>query len=179
MRETLRELDIKISELASYLRTSRPTMYKYIDAYETGDRKSIAKPVYDVFSYIDRHKEVIGKNNVINYILRNYDADKLMDDGVLDPELSLVKKLKSHIAKKGMDNDKTAFIRLILSDNHLDKVIPYLVEIHPLLAKEKLSVEEKNKLEPIMAIYRLKGISIEKKTMNSKGGKQKNGRKKN
>ena len=70
LRNRLRELDLKITELADYLQISRPTMYKFIEYYENSEFDLINKKVLKLFNYIAEH-ELIGKKNVINYILNN------------------------------------------------------------------------------------------------------------
>ena len=68
--DRLKELDIKKTELANYLEISRPTMYKYIELYDSNNLSEINKKVLKLFDYITENK-LIGKNNVISYILNN------------------------------------------------------------------------------------------------------------
>ena len=82
IRERLKDIDVKITELANYLNISRPTMYKFIDSYETGEKESVSKSVLQLFDYIESD-ETIGKNNVIAFILNNLVDVKETDvDGV-------------------------------------------------------------------------------------------------
>ena len=66
----LKELDIKITELANYLQISRPTMYKFIELYDSGDRNEVNQRILKLFDYIENNR-LIAKKNVINYILNS------------------------------------------------------------------------------------------------------------
>lgn len=71
MKNKLNNLNIKITELAGYLKISRPTLYKYIEDYEKGDFDQIDKKIYSIFQYIDNN-ELIQKEGVILFILNKY-----------------------------------------------------------------------------------------------------------
>ena len=45
LKERLKDMDIRITELAEYLQVSRPTMYKFIDYYEEHSFDLINKKV--------------------------------------------------------------------------------------------------------------------------------------
>ena len=70
LREKLRGIDIRITELADYLQISRPTMYKYIEAYDAEQFSEINNKVLKLFNYINNNP-LIGKKTVMNYILNN------------------------------------------------------------------------------------------------------------
>ena len=57
MKERLKEMELKITELSDYLQISRPTMYKFIEAYDTGDNSIINKNVLKLFKYIDEKEQ--------------------------------------------------------------------------------------------------------------------------
>ena len=38
LRDKMREIDLRLVDLAQFLELSRPTVYKFIDYYETGQR---------------------------------------------------------------------------------------------------------------------------------------------
>ena len=58
LREKIRDLDLRISDLAEYLKISRPTLYKYIDMYEEGDRSTIDTKILNLFDYIQNSKNI-------------------------------------------------------------------------------------------------------------------------
>ena len=68
LRERLKAMELKITELADYLQVSRPTMYKFIDYYDNAEFDLINKKVLKLFNYINEH-ELVGKKSVVNYIL--------------------------------------------------------------------------------------------------------------
>ena len=72
-------MELKITELSGYLQLSRPTMYKFIEAYDVGDRSVINKHVLKLFKYIDENP-LIGKRTVISYILTNSVEKKELGD---------------------------------------------------------------------------------------------------
>jgi hypothetical protein len=168
MRETLRQLDLKITELADYLKISRPTMYKYIDSFETRDYKSIDTPVLKLFQYIEKNKGLIGKRNVVNYILTNI---TVTNDHVQTKESALSDEVASFIQTNGSEDVKSQMIKKIIETKDYDKIIPYLVDVQTLLSKKELTEEEYAKLEPIIGIYAIQGISIKIKKPTSGGNK--------
>ena len=53
IKERLKDIDLKITELSDYMQISRPTMYKFIEAYDDGNSSIINKHVLKLFKYID------------------------------------------------------------------------------------------------------------------------------
>ena len=143
LRERLRELEIKITELTDYLQITRPTMYKFIDYYENSEFDLINKKVLKLFNYIAEH-ELIGKKNVINYILTN--LVNLKENGDSD-EIEIIKKIKKYIISNP-ESKKSQFIVNLVSKESYDDIISYLVNIEPLLKKRKLTDDEISLLNP-------------------------------
>ena len=157
--DKLKELDIKKTELANYLNISRPTMYKFIDLYENGNKGEINKKVLKLFEYI-ADNEMIGKNNVIGYILNNLTDVKELES---KEETDLFKNVRKYMLDNP-NNEKSQFLELACKKSSYDLIIHYLMEITPLLRKKSLSDEEKNLLKPYMEI-------IEKYTTDNVEGK--------
>lgn len=151
IKERLKELEIKITELAQYLQISRPTMYKFIESYDEGNKKEVNQAVRKLFDYIEDNP-LIGKRNVINYILTKMSA-------VQDVEASEISETVQEIKQYVLNNptsEKTQFIETCLNESQFDLAIHYLMEIKPLLKKKRLTNEEKAKLIPyqqIISIY--------------------------
>ena len=136
IKERLKELDIKITELANYLSISRPTMYKFIEMYDDGNRKELTNSICSLFEYIESN-EFIDKKNVISYILHN---------------IAVVSDDKDEIAT----DDKKTIINYLLRNNDLDELFNYLVEASISSRKEKKTKKDENKtrsLERIIGIY--------------------------
>ena len=142
IRTRLKEIDIKITELSDYLKITRPTLYKFIDAYDAGDRDSINKKVISLFDYIESNT-LAGRNTVLNYILNHLVLEKELGD-----ESDVVKYNK--VKKFMLDNPndyKTKFIETIVNKNYVNLIVEYLVKIEPILKKRKLTAEEEQLLE--------------------------------
>ena len=76
IRTRLKELNIKITELADYLQISRPTLYNFIMSYDDEDRAGIPSGICDLFKYIEK-SELIDKRNVVNYIIQNLSDSRI------------------------------------------------------------------------------------------------------
>ncbi len=143
IRQKLREMDFKITELAEYLQITRPTLYKFIDDYDSGDFVLINKRVLKLFNYIENNP-LAGKKTILVYILNNLVDEKEMEN---ENEISKFTKIKKYILENPSSN-KSAFIELVISRKDFDSIIDYLIEIYPLLKKRKLSDDEIVKLKP-------------------------------
>ncbi len=143
LEERLKELDIKKTELANYLDISRPTMYKFIEYYETGQFDNINKKVLKLFDYITNNN-LIGKNNVINYILTNIADVKELE---VKEETALFKEIRRYVLNNP-DSEKSQFLELACKKTNYDLVIHYLMDITPLLKKKTLTDEEVEMLKP-------------------------------
>lgn len=155
IKTRLKDVEIKITELADYLQISRPTMYKFIEMYDAGDKSSLNKGIIDLFDYIEKN-EYIGRKNVLNYIFDNLakvDVDKTDQSG---KDLLVVKEYLS----KNVGSDKAKFIVNCAKKNIYDEIIGYLNNIEPLLKKKKLTNEEEEILKPYKNL--IKSIKEEK-----------------
>lgn len=151
IRERLKELEIKITELADYLQVSRPTMYKFIDLYDSGNKKDVNASMCKLFDYIEKN-QLIGKRNVINYILTEMSTVKDVDTSETN---AIIKVVKEYISNNP-NSEKTQFIEKCTEQSTFDIAIHYLLEVLPLLKKKKLTKEEEEKLAPyreIISIY--------------------------
>lgn len=143
LRDKLKNLELRITELADYLQVSRPTMYKYIDCYDNAQFDQIDKRILKLFNYIFEN-ELVGKKNIVNYILTHLVDVKDMGD---NDELSLIKKIKNYVISNP-DSKKSRLIVAVVTTNNLDDIICYLSDILPLLKKKKLTEEEQKQLQP-------------------------------
>lgn len=106
MREKLKTLGLKLTELSNYLGYSRPTLYKYLEDYEKKQYKQINFRVKKVFDFIMK-KRTLSKIEVINYILQlDSEVDKTSFD-ILVEELKkdekLVQDISDYVQKHGQD----------------------------------------------------------------------------
>ena len=87
IRQRLKDMELKITDLADYLQITRPTLYKFIDMYDSNEFDGINRKVLRLFNYIEKNT-LAGKKVVINYILTN-----LVD--VKELKKRYIQKLKS------------------------------------------------------------------------------------
>ena len=145
LRERLKFMDLRITELADYLQISRPTMYKFIDYYESGNFELINGKVLKLFNYITEN-ELVGKKNVINFVLTNLVELKEMGD---KEENSVLKAFKKIIISNP-ESKKSKFLEFCVTKNEYDKVIFYLADISNLIGRKKLDESEAEMLQPYL-----------------------------
>ena len=145
LREKLKNLDLKITELAEYMQISRPTMYKFIECYDNHDFSQINPKVLKLFNYINE-QELIGKRNVVNFILTQLsDVEADEDEGEHEAVKIIKNQLTTNPAAK-----KSQFYTLCATGDCFDDLITYLVSIQPLLSKKRLTAKEKALLQPYL-----------------------------
>ena len=143
LRDRLKELDLKITELADYLQLSRPTMYKFIECYDNKEFSSINKNVLKLFNYINEN-ELVGKKNVVNYILNNLVK---VDDMNEADELEVVKNVRN-LLMSNPESKKGQFITYCMTTDSFDSIMTYMTRIAPILKKKRLTKEEKTIISP-------------------------------
>lgn len=143
IKERLKDMELKITELSDYLQISRPTMYKFIDAYDSGDISTINKHVLKLFKYIDENP-LIGKKTVVAYILTNLVEEKELGN---TSENKTFNQIKRYIVANP-ESAKSQFIELAVQKTDYDDAIEYLLKIYPLLKKRRLTDEEIDFLKP-------------------------------
>jgi hypothetical protein len=143
IKERLKEIDLKITDLSDYLKISRPTVYKFIEAYDAKDYETINKHVLELFTYIDKNP-LVGKKATINYILTNLVDEKELGE---EQDNSLFNQLKK-ILIANPDSKKSQFLKIIATKSDYDEICEYLVNIYPLLRKRNLSENEIELLKP-------------------------------
>jgi len=67
IREALKAMQLRLTELEEYLNISRPTLYKYVEYFESGKQNLMNPVVKDLFKYIEKNKS-LTKKEVISYI---------------------------------------------------------------------------------------------------------------
>lgn len=150
IKERLKEMELKITDLSEFLKVSRPTMYKFIEAYDKGDFTIIQKPIFDLFQYIESDP-LMGKRAAIAFIISNQTKElevKNVAEECIDQEIQI-------LLKQQPDSDKNLFIKLLLQKSDFDDVIQYLLKITPILRKQRLSESEIQLLKPYNDIQTL------------------------
>ena len=138
LKERLKEMDIRITELSEYLHISRPTMYKFIECYDSKQFKAINQEVLKLFNYIAEN-ELIGKRGVITYILNMNVSQEFSDNA----EIKAIEFLKNN-----PDSKKSKFIKECVTSETFDKIIFYLIDILPVLHKSNPDSKEEKLIAP-------------------------------
>lgn len=144
IKDRLKEIELKITELSDYFQVSRPTMYKFIDAYDNGEYLIIHQPILDLFRYIDSNS-LIGKKSAIAFIIQNTVENKSLDT--------------QSMLKNNDNSIKNQFIELILTKSDFDDMVEYALKIYPLINKRQLSDVEINLLKPYDNIQLLMNLN--------------------
>lgn len=150
VKERLKDIEIKITELASYLGISRPTMYKFIDAYDEGKKEIVSKPVLRLFEYIESDN-LIGKNNVIAFILNNLTDIKETD---IDEANKIVNLVRQYVSSN-LNSEKTQFISKSVASSEFDIMIHYMMEVQQLLKQETLDEDGQKKVNLFNEIIKI------------------------
>lgn len=128
MKEKLRALGIKMTELSSYMRISRPSLYKYVDMYEAGDNKGIPEPVMRTFRYIDRYKS-ITKEQVISFVILEFSDEE-------DSDCKEV--IKNFLLTKGSKNRKVLLMYNLITSDELDGIVDYLNNVVSIMERPEI-----------------------------------------
>ena len=153
LREKIRDLDLRISDLSEYLKISRPTLYKYIDMYEEGDRSTIDTKILNLFDYIQNSKN-IGNSNVIYYIMNNILENSNTNNGEEDKRMKIKSLLKTE------NKSKEDFIYMLTEDNFFDPILDYLMKCKKLSSDNNLSDEDYEFISPLMSLYKSQGFRM-------------------
>ena len=143
LRDRLKNMDLRITELSNYLRVSRPTMYKYIEYYDSAKFDLINKDTLALFNYIAEN-ELVGKRNVITYILTNTLGLQGQEEKT---ELYAVNAIRNLLINNP-ESKRSRFITDCFLNDMFNDVICYLSDVSLLMQKKRLSDKEKKKIEP-------------------------------
>jgi predicted transcriptional regulator len=115
VRDKLREINVRLVELANYLNISRPTIYKYLESYENREYSKIDKTTFDLFSFIDTEID-LSKPTLMNYLIQKIvPANQLGGDHRLSSVIEEIRKLRS--SQNLEDKKKFELIESILLDS--------------------------------------------------------------
>ena len=142
LRERIKQMDLKVTELSDYLQISRPTMYKFIEYYDEQNFDLINRKVLKLFNYISEN-EFIGKKTVISYILNNLVELKPIGE---KNDVSVINKLRKNIVENP-ESKKSKFLEMCVTTKFFDELINYLPDIADISKKRKKSLEEQELLD--------------------------------
>lgn len=154
LREKLKELDIRLTDLAIFLKLSRPSIYKNIEYYELGQRDKLEPKMLKIFNFIMNEK-TISKTGAISYIF----------ECVIKPN-EQTEERKNIIANwlKKDNPTKIDFIDRLTKSEIFDPILPYLCECEKILSSKKaLSETQQQKLMPLKEFYAKLNLKVKEK----------------
>ena len=118
LREQLKEIDLRLVDLAELLKISRPTAYKFIELYEIGQRDKFDSKILRFFDYVCQND--INKMDAISFILNNISMPENQSNK--DKKQQITNLLKK-------DNEvKVNFIEKLTQVDIFDPILGYLLE---------------------------------------------------
>lgn len=161
LRERLKEVEIRLVDLADFLGISRPTAYKFIQMYETGYKDSIEAKLLKFFDFVMTEKG-LDKSKAMSYIVEN----------LVQPKTKSTQDRAQIIANllKKENSVKIEFIDMVAQTQVLDLILEYLLECQKILAKSKkaLNEEEVAKITPLNELYNKLGLRLDIKIKEQK-----------
>ena len=162
LRERLKEIDLRLVDLAELLKISRPTAYKFIELYEIGQRDKFDSKILRFFDYVCQND--INKMDAISFILNNISMPE--NQRSEDRKQQITNLLKK-------DNEvKVNFIEKLTQVDIFDPILSYLLECEKIITsnnrsrKKELSDDDDKKLEALKQFYNVLGFKL-----NIKGDK--------
>ena len=127
VKDKIRALNIRLTDLSEYLSISRPTTYKYLDLYEQGAKKQIPGDVLNLFNFINK-PQVTSKEQVFTYIITNLKSEDRETD---------VGKIKRFL-NEAADGDPCVEMISIILNGSMDSLLPYIIECQKILTTDNL-----------------------------------------
>lgn len=119
VRDKLRDINVRLVELATYLKLSRPTIYKYLELFEEGDFGKIEDATCAMFRYIDETPQ-LTKPALMNYLINNIlPTSQVLGENYVSKVAEAIKALKE--SNKPEDQEKLAKIENMLFGSKLEK----------------------------------------------------------
>lgn len=132
MKEKLRDLGIKTTELSQYMRISRPSLYKYLESYESKEYKVIPEKVLRTFRYVDKYKN-LTKEQIITFVICEFAEEETSDKK---------ESIRKYLLTKGSNDPKIELMYALINTDIFDGVTHYLNEVCRILEKGELTESE-------------------------------------
>lgn len=116
MKEKLRDLGIRTTDLSQYMKISRPSLYKYIELYESKDYKPVPEKVLRVFKYVDKYKN-LSKEQIIAFTIGEFSDTDTSDKK---------EAIRNYLLNKGANDSKIELMYVLTTTDSLDAVVEYL-----------------------------------------------------
>ncbi len=110
IKQKMKELNLKITELSTYLKNSRTTLYKQIEMYDGVEREELPNKVLKLFDYICS-SDTKNKNQVVSYLL------------------SMGKEIEDVVNLNSLSNDKRMIVENVIKmDDYKAKALAEVVK---------------------------------------------------
>ncbi|MBQ9292242.1 MAG: hypothetical protein IJ211_03100 [Campylobacter sp.] len=150
LSERLKNIGFHLIDLAEFLKISRPTLYKFINLYEIGQKDNIDGKILKFFDLVCNN-ENITKIEAMAFVLNNTILVEAPKDRV------------AHIGKllKKENKVKIDFIDKISKSDIFDPILEYLLECEKICSKKRtLSKNDIEKIEPLRKFYLELGLKL-------------------
>ena len=140
--DRLKEMEFKKKDFAELLRISRPTLDKFLDAYDDGKREDVNPRIRKVFDYIEKN-ELAGKMNVVKFVSQ-FSGESQQETECADEnaEFSVIKK---RLDEKPVQKE---FFELLAKTADFDDVMRYCLKIKDFVRERRLTEEQILMLKP-------------------------------
>lgn len=150
LRDKMKEINLRLVDLAQFLELSRPTVYKFIDYYEMGQKDKLEPKILRLFDFISKAS---SKASVMSYIIEN--IIKPNEQSPQDREHQIANLLKKE------NKVKIEFINKIAESQVFDPILDYLLQCETILAQDRILEEQEIViLEPLIAFYQALGLKL-------------------
>ncbi len=131
--DRLKEMEFKKKDFAELLRISRPTLDKFLSAYDGGRKEDVNPRVRKIFDYIEKN-ELAGKMNVVKFVSQ-LESDSQQEVPCIDEsaEFTVIKK---------------EFLELLAKTHDFDDVVRYCLKIKDFVRERRLTEEQIALLKP-------------------------------
>ena len=151
MKARMRELNIKMTELSEYIKVSRPTLYKYIESYESGNLDSIPDRVVSLFRLMDNPD--VTKEQVVTFTITTFSEGDSTDPKDV---------IRRYLSDPSSSADKTELMYKLATTDCLDDIIPYLNECIDILSEKRTDNESTQQVARLMIMRSrtIKGVPL-------------------
>jgi hypothetical protein len=149
---------IKLTDLADYLKISRPTLYKLIDSYDSEEYDKIEKKQLELFNYINDTPN-LSKKQVVNFIVQN----KIINMG--EENNSISSFVGKYECTGSIGDEQEEAIRNIIISKNIGSLVDLINRFCFLTSKEDLNYSEQ---EELLFINYIKDLASKKEIIPEK-----------
>lgn len=142
IKDKLKDLGIRLTEMADYFNISRPTLYKHIENFELNKLDQIPLLIRNTLLYINRD-EIMSKKEVVSFIISMLDRELVFDQHDLMLK-EVYEKLKRSASKETLHFilnwlEHPEYISFMETYNKYEALIKTNKEIDPSIIEDHFS----------------------------------------